>query len=178
MHCNIFFSQFSIDSENPLNRFRQEVAAPRWMPLSPRLQQLEAPHPRPRSRVGGWCAAETLSELQKAGSRFLTHHSFGDCKLPAQPVSPWKLHCAPAGSTVLRGERGDSVSTCYPLASSRKAEGPQLCQCLCQTKMHHAVPETMALSQLNYGCTTLYLNTSYAFVYISIWTRTSYRKDL
>ena len=70
MHCNIFFSQFSIDSENPLNRFRQEAAAPRWTPLSPRLQQLEAPHLRPRSRVGGWCAVETLSELRRRAADF------------------------------------------------------------------------------------------------------------
>ena len=39
------------------------------------------------------------------GSRCLMHRSFGDSKLPAQPVSPWLLHRAPAGSTLLRGER-------------------------------------------------------------------------
>ena len=42
----------------------------------------------------------------EAGSRCLMHRSFGDYKLPAQPVSPWLLHHAPAGSTLLRGERG------------------------------------------------------------------------
>ena len=34
-------------------------------PLGPRLQQLEASCPRPRSRVGGWCAAESPSELRR-----------------------------------------------------------------------------------------------------------------
>ena len=29
----------------------------------------------------------------EAGSRCLTHRSFGHCKLPMQPVSPWPLHC-------------------------------------------------------------------------------------
>ena len=53
--------------------------------------------------------------LQEAGSWCLTHRSFGDCKLPAQLVSPWRLHRAPASSTLLRGEGGGgSVSTFTP----------------------------------------------------------------
>ena len=42
----------------------------------------------------------------EAGSQCLTHRSFGDCKLPTQPVSPWPLHCELVGSTLLYGERG------------------------------------------------------------------------
>ena len=99
------------------------------------------------------CHGNTI-EAAEAGSQCLTHRSFGDCKLPAQLVSPWLLHRVPVGSTLLRGERGFSVNV-YPLVSSRRAEGLQSCLCLCQTKMYHAVPETMALSQLTYGCTIL-----------------------
>ena len=40
-------------------------AVPRLMPINPHLQQLQAPRPRPRSRVGGWCVVETLSELRR-----------------------------------------------------------------------------------------------------------------
>ena len=81
-------------------------------------------------------------------------------KLPAQPVSPWPLHRASASSTLLRGEVGGrSMSMFYPLTSRLRAEGRRSCLCLCQTKMYHAVPETMALSQLNYGCTVFKLNT-------------------
>ena len=111
------------------------------------------------------------------GSPCLTHHSFGDCKLPAQPVSPWPLHHVATGSTLLRGERGVQCQRFTPshLAGRQSDRGNF---CLWQTKMHHAVPETMALSQLNYGRTILQLNTSCAFVYISIRTRTSKRKDL
>ena len=61
--------------------------------------------PRPHSRVGGWCAAGNTVEAAEVGSQCLTDRSFGDCKHPAQPVSPWPLHRASAGSTLLQEER-------------------------------------------------------------------------
>ena len=94
----------------------------------------------------------------EAGSRCLTQRSFGDRKLQAKPVLPWPLHRAPAGSTLLQGERGVQCQrvTISLLAGGRRDRGYV---CLFQTTMYHAVPETIALSQLSYGYTILYLNT-------------------
>ena len=59
-------------------------------------------------------------------------------------------------STLLRGETGGGlVSMFTPSCLAGGAAGWRSCLCLCQTKMYHAVPETTALSQLNYGCTIL-----------------------
>ena len=74
MHCNIFFpNSISIQKILWINSGKQRPpppAVPCWMLLGP--QQLEAPCPRPRpwprSRVRGWCATETLLELQRRGA--------------------------------------------------------------------------------------------------------------
>ena len=102
------------------------------------------------------CRGNTVGAAD-AGSQCLTRRSFGDCKLPVQPVSSWLLHLAPAGSALRRGERRVQCRRFNPLASRWRAEGQRLCLCLCQTKMYNAVPETMALSQFSYGCTILCL---------------------
>ena len=122
MHCNFFPIQYRfIKSSESIQTSSgcRPPAVPRRMPLGPRLQQLEAPRPRPHSRVRGWCAMETPLELRSGasdfGSRSLTHRSFGDCKLPAQPVSPWSLHSAPTVSTLLWGERGVQCQRFTPL---------------------------------------------------------------
>ena len=107
-----------------------------------------------RSRVGGWCAAETLSELRR---RLATVWRTA----LSETVNSQRSRSHPGRCTgrpqiaLSSGQRGGFSSTFYPLASSLRAEGLRLCLCLCQTKMDHAVPETMALSQLNYGCTIL-----------------------
>ena len=53
------FSKFNVDSENPLNWFRQ-AAAPDHL-----LTPLGSPGPRARLRVEGWCATETPSKLPR-----------------------------------------------------------------------------------------------------------------
>ena len=67
----------------------------------------------------------------------------------AQLVSPGPLHRVPVGSTLLWGERGAQCQRFTPLhlAGGQRDRGYV---CLCHTKMYHAEPETMALSQLNY----------------------------
>ena len=52
------------------------------------------------------------------------HSSFGDCKLPVQLVSPWLLHHAPMGSTLLQGARGVQ---CQRFTPSRLAGGRRDC---------------------------------------------------
>ena len=98
------------------------------------------------------CRGNTVGAAE-AGSRCLMHRSFGYCKLPAQPVSHWPLHRALASSTLLRGGGGQ----CQRVTPLRQARGRRDCGYvfLCQTKLYHAIPETMALCQLNYGCTIL-----------------------
>ena len=63
--------------------------------------------------------------VAETGSRCLMHRSFEDCKLPGQPVSPWPLQHAPAGSTLLWGERGVQCQHFTPscLAGGRRYRG-------------------------------------------------------
>ena len=140
MHCNIFFPnlyRFIKSSESIPASGSPWPPVPHWTPLGLCLQQLEAPRVQPRSRFGGWCAAETLLELwgrvadvwrttlsETVNSQRGWSHP-GRCT-----VRPW--------IALSSGKRG-SVSMFYPLVSSWRAEGPQLCLCLCQTKMYHAV---------------------------------------
>ena len=155
MHCNVFFpNSISIHKILWIDSGKRPPAVPRRTSRSP---PQAAGSVSPATSLKGrrvTCRGNTVGAAEM-GSRDLTHRSFGDCKLPVQPVSVWPLHRVPASSTLLEGERGGvSVNVC-PLVSSRWAEGRWSCLCLCQTKMYHAVPETIALSQLNYGCTIL-----------------------
>ena len=152
VHCNIFFYIW-IDKILWMDSDKQ------WLPIT-RCSSVDAsrsPPPAARSALPAtslegrrvMSRGNTVGAAE-AGSRCLTHRSFRDCKLPVQPVSPWLLHRAPAGSTLLCGETRVQCQHVNPSHLARR-----LCLCLYQTKMYHAVPETMALSHLNYGCTIL-----------------------
>ena len=154
VHCNIFFpNSISILKILWINSGKRPPAVPSRTSRSP---PPAAGSVSPATLLEGrrvMCRRSTFGAVE-AGSRCLTHRSFGDSKLPALPVSPWPLHHAPASSDILWGERGVSVNV-YPLLSCWRVEGLWSFLCLCQTKMYHAVPKTMALSQLKYVFTFL-----------------------
>ena len=124
MHCNIFFpSSISTHKILWINSGKQR-------PLTTRCPSLGAsrslpPAARTTSPVT-WLEGRRVMHRRntvaavEAGSRCLTHRSFRDYKLPVQPVSPWLLHRAPAGSTLLRVERGVQ---CQHVTPSRRARG-------------------------------------------------------
>ena len=78
-----------------------------WMPLGPPPPPA-ARSASPATSLEGRRVMLHGNTVRAAGvgSQSLMHRFFGDCKLPAQPISPWPLHRAPVGSTLLRGERG------------------------------------------------------------------------
>ena len=114
VHCNIFFPN-SISILKIL-----------WIDSGKRPPAVPSRTSRSPPPAAGSVSPATTFEGQRvmrrgntvgaaeAGSRCLTHRSFWDSKLRAQPVSPWPLHRAPMSSTLLLGERGGSVSTFTP----------------------------------------------------------------
>ena len=107
MHCNTFFSN-SISIQKILWIYSGE----QWPPTTccPSLDASRSPPPAAGSALPAtsheiWrvmCHRNTVGAAE-AGSRCLTHLSFRDCKLSAQPVSPWLLHRVPWGS--IQGSR-------------------------------------------------------------------------
>ena len=101
VHCNIFFPN-SISIHKIL-----WIDSGHWPPAVPRRtsRSLAGPlglsppaagksRPRPLSRVGGWCAAETPSELRRRVADVWRTISFRDCKLPAAGLTLAAAPCA------------------------------------------------------------------------------------
>ena len=156
------FSHFNFDSENPLNRFRQAATPSHLQSVARRLL---VPLPAAGS---AWPMTSLKSQRVMrhrntigtvvAGSLCLTHCSFGDCKLPAQLVSPWPLHHAPVGSTLLQRERRVQCQRFTPFRLAGGG-GTMVMSMFMSDKNVPCSPRKMALSQLNYGCSISYLNT-------------------
>ena len=97
------FSLFNIDSENPMNHSsKQRPPTTRCPSLdASRFLPPAAGSASPMTSLEGWrmTRRRNTAGAAEAGSWFLMHRSFRDCKLQAQPVSPWPLHRAPVGSS-------------------------------------------------------------------------------